>query len=327
MAEILLSILGGLVLFLYAVNHLSDAIKQAVGENAKKWILKFTSSTFSAIVVGTIVTILLDSSSAVIIITIVFVNAKILSFRQAMGIVLGANIGTTFSSQLIAMDIGRFSPILLLLGFLLMLISKSERISNTGKIILFFGVLFFGLFTMENAVEPLREKPFVTEWLKKTENPFSGSMIGAIVTLIIQSSSATVGMAIILAKKGLLSLAGGIAVMIGAELGTCSDTLLATIKGSRAALKTGLFHLLFNLLSVTMGLIFFKQFVQLITIVSAEASIERAVANAHMMFNITGVLVFVLAVPLAEKLLNKMLPEAAIALVDVPADTLTKAHS
>jgi phosphate:Na+ symporter len=311
MTEIILSILGGLVLFLYAVNNLSDAIKQAVGENAKKWILKFTSNTFSGILVGTVVTTLLDSSSAVIIITIVFVNAKILSFRQAMGIVLGANIGTTISSQLIAMDIGRFSPVLLLIGFLLMFISKSDRISNTGKIILFFGVLFFGLYTMENAVEPLRGKPFVAEWLKKTENPVQGSLIGAIVTLIIQSSSATVGMAILLAKKGLLSLAGGIAIMIGAELGTCSDTLLATIKGSRAALKTGLFHLLFNLLSVTLGLIFFKPFNELVTLVSQQATIERAVANAHMMFNISGVLIFVLAVPLAEKFFNKILPDTS----------------
>ncbi len=311
MTEIILSILGGLVLFLYAVNNLSEAIKQAVGENAKKWILKFTSNTFSGILVGTVVTTLLDSSSAVIIITIVFVNAKILSFRQAMGIVLGANIGTTISSQIIAMDIGRFSPVLLLLGFLLMFVSKSAKISNTGKIILFFGVLFFGLFTMENAVEPLREKPFVAEWLKRTENPVYGSLIGAIITLIIQSSSATVGMAIILSKKGLLTLAGGIAIMIGAELGTCSDTLLATIKGSRAALKTGLFHLLFNVLSVILGLISFKPFVELVTLISKHAPVERAVANAHMIFNISGVLLFVPLIPLVGKYLNKALPDKA----------------
>ena len=244
MSEILLSILAGLVLFLYAVNSLSDTIKLAVGDNTNKWIIKFTSNTFSSVLVGIIVTTLLDSSSAVIIITIVFVNSKLLTFRQAMGIVLGANIGTTISSQIIAMDIGKYSPILLLVGFILLIVSKSERINYTGKIILYFGVLFFGLFSMENAVEPLKKEPIFLEWLKKTDDPITGSLIGAFVTLIIQSSSATVGMAIILSKKGLLSLGGGIAVMLGAELGTCSDTLLATIKGSRAALKTGLFHLL-----------------------------------------------------------------------------------
>jgi phosphate:Na+ symporter len=242
--------------------------------------------------VGIVVTTLLDSSSAVIIITIVFVNSKILTFRQAMGIVLGANIGTTISSQIIAMDIGKYSPILLVIGFMYLIIAKTERMSNTGKVILYFGVLFFGLFTMENAVEPLKDEAFFADWLRKTENPLMGAVVGAVVTLIIQSSSATVGMAIILSKKGLLSLGGATAVMLGAELGTCSDTLIATINGSRAAIKTGLFHLTFNLLSIIIGLIIFYPFVTLVSYISGDAPIERAVANAHMLFNIIGVLIF-----------------------------------
>jgi phosphate:Na+ symporter len=193
----------------------------------------------------------------------------------------------------------------------LLIISKSERINNTGKIILYFGVLFFGLFTMENAVEPLREEAFFTDWLKKTENPIVGAIVGAVVTLIIQSSSATVGMAIILSKKGLIDIAGGVAVMIGAELGTCSDTLLATIKGSRAAIKTGIFHLTFNLLSIILGLILFSPFISLVTYISQDAPIERVVANAHMIFNITGVLLFVWTIPFFHNLLNKALPDKA----------------
>ena len=309
MLEITLSILAGLVLFLFAVNSLSETIQKAIGENFKNWILKFTSNTFSAVVTGTVVTILLDSSSAVIIITIVFVNSKLLSFRQAMGIVLGANVGTTMSSQIIAMDVGKYSPFLLLIGFVLLFISKSEKVNNTGKIILYFGVLFFGLFTMENAVEPLRNEPYFLEWLKKTENPILGALIGAIVTLIIQSSSATVGMAIILSKKGLIGLAGGIAVMLGAELGTCSDTLLATIKGSRQAIKTGVFHLLFNIFSIILGLILFYPFLNFIEIIGKNAPIERSVANAHMIFNISGVLIFMWSIPLFEKGLNRLIPE------------------
>ncbi|WP_291128607.1 Na/Pi cotransporter family protein [Flavobacterium sp. UBA7682] len=309
MKEIILSIIGGLVLFLFAVNSLSTTIKTVVGDSANQWIIKFTRNTLSSIIVGTVVTTLLDSSSAVIIITIVFVNSKILNFKQAMGIVLGANIGTTISSQIIAMDIGQYSPILLIIGFTLLLISKSEKINNTGKIILYFGILFFGLFTMENAVEPLKNEVYFLEWLKKTEYPVSGAIIGAVITLIIQSSSATVGMAIILSKKGLLSLAGGIAVMLGAELGTCSDTLLATINGSKSAIKTGLFHLIFNLLSIVIGLILFYPFLDLVKWISQNAPIERAVANAHMLFNISGVLVFAWTIPVFEKILNKLLPE------------------
>ena len=312
MTEIILSVIAGLVLFLFAVNSLSETIKNALGGNASKSIQRFTSNTFSSLIVGIVATTLLDSSSAVIIITIVLVNSNLLTFKQAMGIVLGANIGTTVSSQIIAMDIGKYSPVFLLIGFVLLFIAKSEKISNIGKSILYFGVLFFGLYTMENAVEPLKDEAFFAEWMKKTESPVLGAIIGAVVTLVIQSSSATVGMAIILSKKGILSLTGGIAIMLGAELGTCSDTLLATIKGSRQALKTGLFHVSFNLISIILGLILFYPFVDLVKYISTGASIERSVANAHMLFNILGVLIFVWTIPIFEKVLNKALPDKGI---------------
>lgn len=308
MTQVLLLVVAGLVLFLYAVTMLSEALQTAMGDNAKKWIAKFTGSIASSLLVGTVATILLDSSSAVIIITIVFVNSKFLNLRQAMGIVLGANIGTTISSQIIAMDVGKYSPVFLLVGFILLMVSRSERINHAGKIILYFGVLFFGLFTMENAVEPLKSAPFFMDLLSKTENPLTGALVGAVATLIIQSSSATVGMAIILTKKGLLSMVGGIAIMFGAELGTCSDTLLATIKGSRDALKTGLFHLTFNLISIVIGLVLFRPFVDLVIALSVGASVERMVANAHVLFNIMGVVLFVWFIPLSERLLHRLLP-------------------
>jgi len=312
MTEIILSVIAGLVLFLFAVNSLSETIKNALGDNASKSIQRYTSNTFSSLIVGIVGTTLLDSSSAVIIITIVLVNSNLLTFKQAMGIVLGANIGTTVSSQIIAMDFGKYSPIFLLIGFILLFIAKTEKLNNIGKSILYFGVLFFGLYTMENAVEPLKDEAFFAEWMKKTESPVLGAIIGAVVTLVIQSSSATVGMAIILSKKGILSLTGGIAIMLGAELGTCSDTLLATIKGSRQALKTGLFHVSFNLISIILGLILFYPFVDIVKYISTGASIERSVANAHMLFNILGVLIFVWTIPIFEKVLNKALPDKII---------------
>lgn len=312
MTEIILSIIAGLVLFLFAVKSLSDSIQSIIGEKANKWIQKFTSNSFSGVVVGMVITTLLDSSSAVIIITIILVNSKILTFRQAIGIVLGANIGTTISSQIIAMDVGKYSPILLLIVFLLLVVSRSDQINNVGKVILYFGVLFFGLFTMENAVEPLKNEAFFTEWMKKTENPYIGALVGALTTLVIQSSSATVGMAIILAKKGFLGLIGGIAIMLGAELGTCSDTLLATLHGSRQALKTGLFHITFNLFSIIIGLLLFYPFVELVKIISGNAPIERTIANAHFLFNFLGVFIFFWTIPLFEKALNFILPEKEI---------------
>lgn len=309
MSEIVLTLLGGLVLFLYAVISLSDVIRSVTSKKPKKWLLRFTKNTFTAILTGTIITILLDSSSVVIIITIVLVNSGLLTFRQAMGIVMGANIGTTISSQIIALDIARFSPILLMIGMALLLITQKDHLKRYGRLFIYFGMLFFGLFIMENAISPLKQDPIFHEWMLKMENPITGSITGAVVTLIIQSSSATVGMAILLVKKGALSLMGGIAVMLGAELGTCSDTLLATIRGNRQGIKTGLFHLIFNFTSIAICLLLFLPFVRMVEWMSGEITLEQTLANAHFLFNFLGVIVFVWFLPLFENALNRMIPE------------------
>ncbi len=307
--EIILLVLGGLGLFLFAVSNLSTTLKDLLGEKTKKWLGYFTKNVFAAIITGTVITLILDSSSAVIIMTIVLVNTGALTFRQSLGIVMGANIGTTFSSQLIALDIGQYSPIPIFIGLVMGFFAKREHISKTARVILYFGILFFGLYTMERAVEPLRDHENFLGWMTRLESPYLGAGIGALVTLIIQSSSATVGMVITLAKKELITLPAGIAVMLGAELGTCSDTLLATIRSDRQAIKTGLFHLFFNLISICIGLLLFKFYVQFIEMISGNAHIEQKIATAHMIFNIAGVLLFIPFVPLIEKLLNKLLPE------------------
>lgn len=309
--EIVLSILGGLGLFLFAVNNLSDVLNDLLGVKAKVILERFTRNLFAAIVTGTVITIILDSSSAVIIMTIVLVNARVLTFKNAMGVVMGANIGTTFSSQLIALDVGKYSPLPIIIGLILSFASKNKNISNAGKAIMFFGILFFGLYTMEHAVEPLKDRPFFLDYMTTLNNRFKGAGTGAVATLIIQSSSATVGMVITLAKKGLIELPGAIAVMLGSELGTCSDTLLATIKSNRQAVKTGLFHLFFNLTTILLGLIVFPYYVDLIAYVSGSASLKQQVANAHMLFNVLGVVLYLPFVGLTERMLNKLIPEKA----------------
>lgn len=313
MTEIVLMIVAGLILFLFAIGNLSELLSKTLGESARAAIGRYTGNVTNSVLVGLVSTTLLGSSSASIIITIVMVNAGIMALRPAMGIVLGANIGTTVSSQIIALDFGKFSPVFLLIGFALLMVSSSERIGNIGKSILYFGVLFFGLFTMETAVEPLQGSERFHDWMLMTEKPLFGALAGALITLIIQSSSATVGMAIILTKKGLLSLGGGVAVMLGAELGTCSDTLLATIKGNRNALRTGLFHLVFNAITILIGLLLFQPFLQVVHWVSLGAPVERSLANAHMLFNFMGVLLFVWTIPMAEKALLRFIPEKSAA--------------
>jgi len=307
--SILLPLIGGLVLFLYALNYLSDSLTEVASDKLRFYLDKFTKNLFTGIVTGTIVTVLLDSSSAVIIMAIALVKSKTLTFRQAIGIVMGANIGTTISSQIIALDVGKYSSVLMAIGFILLMLGRKPVFKNIGRVILGFGLIFFGLYVVEGSVEPLKQSAGFTKWMLALESPLKGVGIGALVTLIIQSSSATVGMVIALGVKKLLSIQAGIAIMLGAELGTCSDTLLASIGKSRQAVKTGLFHLIFNVISIGLGLLLFDYFVQLVLTLSGRAPLERQIANAHVLFNCLGVLVFIPLVPLLEKILNNLIQE------------------
>lgn len=310
MSHILPLLIGGLVLFLFSINQLSEVLKEVFTDKAKIIIKKYTRNLFLSILIGTGMTVLLDSSSAVIILTIIFINAGSLDFKQAVGIIMGANIGTTFGSQIIALDVGKYAIYPMLLGLILSIFFRKEQIKLIGSIMLYFGMLFFGLFIMEESVLPLRESQYFVEWISRIEsNHIEGAISGGIITLIVQSSSATVGMAIVLAKQNLIGIAGGIAVMLGAELGTCSDTLLATINSTKQGLKAGLFHFVFNLITIILGLILFEPFMNLVQWVSQGQGINNQIANAHMLFNIGGVLFFVPFVPFIVRLLNKTIKE------------------
>jgi phosphate:Na+ symporter len=301
--------LAGLILFLFALNFLSDGLRAVSGERMQDWLGRFTRNVFTGILTGVVITTLLDSSSAVIIMTIALVNANALSSRQALGVVLGANIGTTFSSQLIAMDIGQWAGLPMAVGFGLMVIFKQQQIVQWGHVLFGLGLLFLGLYLMEEAVEPLKTMPQVKEWMANLANPVRGALVGAGATVLLQSSSATVGMAVVLAGEKMLSLAAGIALMMGAELGTCADTLVASLGRSRAALRTGLFHLGFNLLSITLGLVFIHPFTDLVLWVSGSAPVGRQLANAHMLFNVIGVCSVAFLVPSIAALLERWLPD------------------
>jgi phosphate:Na+ symporter len=243
--------------------------------------------------------------------TIALVNARTITFRQAMGVVMGANIGTTFSSQIFALNVGEYAAIPILIGFVLMFFFKRPFYVNLGKVIFSFGLLFFGLLTMESAVEPLKESNYFISWLHSLENTWKGVFTGAIVTVVVQSSSATVGMVIGLANQDLITLTAGIAVMLGAELGTCADTLVASIGRSRAAVKTGLFHLFFNVLSILIGMMLLPFFTKLVLYVSQGSSMAQTIANAHMIFNGLGVLTMLPFLGWYEKALELLFPDRA----------------
>ncbi|SNR80641.1 Na/Pi cotransporter family protein [Hymenobacter mucosus] len=308
LVSIILLAVSGLVLFLYAVSRLALALRHVAGDRVKGILDRFTRTVPMAILTGTVVTTLLDSSSVVIILAIALVSAGALPFRNSLGVVLGANIGTTISSQLFAFDLGQYAVVAMLPGLLMLSLSKKRQGRTAGRALFCFGLLFFSLFLIGEAAAPLKDYQGVQAWLLKLENPVRGAGTGALLTLIIQSSSATLGMVIKLAAKGLLSLPASIAVMLGAELGTCSDTLLATVGRGRPALKTGLFHLGFNIVSISLGLLLIDPFTTLVLRIAGHTDVARQIAHAHVLFNVTGVVLVAPLLPLCQRLLEAWLP-------------------
>jgi phosphate:Na+ symporter len=304
--RVVLLVLMGLAVFLYSIGHLTKAMKAVAGDRLERWLHRYTRHLASALAVGIGATMVLQSSSVVIILTIVLVNSGLMSFRNAMGVVLGANIGTTFSSQLIAFDIGEWSAVPLLIGLLLEQVSRSSKWRSIGTVVFSFGLLFAALYMMGYAMLPLKNDDLFVAWLHGLEDPLKGALFGGLITLVIQSSSATVAMAITMAGKGLLTLPAGIALMLGAELGTCSDTLLATLRTDRQALKVGLFHMGFNLVTIILGLLLITPFTSLAIWLSGDASAARSIANAHMLFNVIGVALMIPFVPKVAALMDRL---------------------
>jgi phosphate:Na+ symporter len=310
LVQVGLQLIAGLALFLFSVRQLSDDLRSAVGERVSRGLVRAGRHTIGSVAVGCAASAVLDSSSAVIILAIVLVHAGTLPLRNALGTVLGANLGTTFGSQIIAFDILAWSPLLLVFGFVL---TRLRRTRGSGADIAFhLGLLFFGLWTMEQAVLPLHGHPAFLAALARTDAQLTGVGWGAAITAILQSSSATVGMVIVLAKHHLISSPGGIAIMMGAELGTCADTLLATVGTGRDALKTSIFHITFNLVSIALGLLFFHPFILLTTSLATFLHVpdlaSHHIALAHVLFNLCGVVLFLGAIPAFERLLNRLLP-------------------
>lgn len=304
--------LAGLVLFIYGVTRLSEGLEEMGTERMKTFLSKCTTNRFAGVLTGIVATTLLESSSVTIIMVIAMVSAGVLTFVQSLGVVLGSNIGTAVGAQIISLEIERYIPILMFAGLLLLFIGRGRTLKNLGIVLLGFGLMFYGLEAIDEAMKPFRDyQPFIDLMQTLGQNPLLGAIVGAIFTVIIQSSSATVAIVITLAGSGLISLPAGVAIMLGAEVGTCADTLVATIGRGRPALRTGVFHLLFNLVSVTLGIIFAPLLVQLVLSFSGGAGVGRQVANAQILFNLIGVVVVVLFLPIVARLLERLVPDVA----------------
>lgn len=308
---IVLEVVGGLVLFLFGVLQLARSIEPLASDRARQLIDRFTTNRFAGVVTGAVATTLLDSSSVTIILVIALVNGGLLTFTQSLGVIMGSNIGTTVSSQIFALDVEAYSPLILLVGFLLFVTAgRSEGRRHVGLAVLGLGLVFFGLHYMGEAVVPLRDNAQFMRWMTGLERPLLGLAVGAIATVVIQSSSAMLGIVITLSSQGLVTLPAGLALMLGAEIGTCADTLVAAIGRTRAALRAGIFHLAFNISSAAVGLLFIDQLAALATSLPGGHSLPRQIANAHVAFNVLGVAAFIGFTPLIARILESLVPEA-----------------
>lgn len=299
--------LGGLALFMYGVGILADSLKHAQGGRFQALLKRFSSNRFAALASGTAATVALDSSSVVIILLITLVDAGLIPFANALPAILGANIGTTFSSQIFAWNIDTYAPVPVALGLLWKALGKSDKARQRAEVLLGLGLVLFGLNIIGAAAEPLQEHPEIIAQLKQLENPFLGVIAGALLTIAIQSSSAMMGIVITLAGGGLITLPAGVAIMLGAEIGTCADTLIATIGRSRAAVKAGIFHLAFNIVSVGFGVLLIDQLARFGEATASDTG--QRIANAHVLFNVAGALAALPFVAVVSRLLDRIVPD------------------
>lgn len=283
----LMGLLGGLALFLYGMQMMSDGLESAAGNKMKTILEKLTANRFVGVLVGAGITAVIQSSSATTVMVVGFVNSGMMTLRQAVWIIMGANIGTTITGQLIALDVGELAPLIAFIGVAAMVFVKNEKVKYIGEILAGLGILFIGMDMMGSAMKPLAESDSFVSLLTKFENPILGILAGMIFTAIIQSSSASVGILQALAGSGVIGLSSAAFVLFGQNIGTCITALLASVGTSRNAKRTTIIHILFNVFGTIV-------FTMLCILTPITAMVEgwtpgdapKQIANLHTMFNI-----------------------------------------
>lgn len=298
----LFSMLGGLALFLYGMNMMSNGLEMAAGDKMKTILEKLTSNRILGVLVGALVTAIIQSSSATTVMVVGFVNSGLMSLTSAVWVIMGANIGTTITGQLIAIDITAIAPLIAFIGVAMIVFFKSQKLDAIGGVIGGLGILFIGMETMSSAMVPLRTMPEFVGLISKFQNPFIGILVGALFTALIQSSSASVGILQALAKSGVMTLSSSIYVLFGQNIGTCITSVLASIGTSKNAKRTTIIHLSFNIIGtvlfVTISMLFpFADLVQSLT----PSNVAAQIANVHTIFNVTTTL---LLLPIGTKLVD-----------------------
>ncbi|MHB9928338.1 Na/Pi cotransporter family protein [Clostridium botulinum] len=307
----LTGLIGGLGLFIYGMNLMGDGLQNVAGERVKVFFEKVTSNPIKGVLTGVVVTGVIQSSSATTVMVIGFVNAGLMTLTQAAGVIMGANIGTTVTGQLVAFNVTAGAPLFVGVGTAIVLFAKKKKTKEIGNIILGFGILFMGMEIMKEAMAPLgQSEAFKSLALSLSHNVFLGIVVGMGMTAIVQSSSATIGILIALSSNGVLPLSAALPILFGDNIGTCVTALLASIGASKNARKAALFHLTFNVIGTVIFafiLVPLTPFVRIVTNLT-PGDVGRQIANAHTMFNLINTFIQIWFIKYIVAFVNKMIP-------------------
>jgi phosphate:Na+ symporter len=318
-----MKLLGGLALFLFGMEQMADALKAVAGERMKIILAKLTTNRFAGAATGAFVTAIIQSSSVTTVLVVGFITAGLMSMSQSIGVIMGANIGTTITAQIVAFKVTKFALLMVAGGFGMLFFSKQEKIRQYGGMLMGLGLVFFGMSVMSDAMHPLRSyQPFL-DLMTRMDNPLIGILVAAGFTALIQSSSATTGIVIVMATQGFISLPAGIALAFGANIGTCVTAMLASIGKPREAVRAAVVHVLFNVFGVLVwiGIIpYLAEFVAWLSPTHPElsgtdrlaAEAPRQIANAHTVFNIANTFIFIGFTSQFARLVEKLVPDKPV---------------
>lgn len=319
--QMIVTLLGGLAVFIYGMNLMSDGLQKAAGDKTRNILGMLTKNPVMGVLAGALVTAVLQSSSATTVMVIGFTSAGLMKLRQAISVIMGANIGTTITAQLIAFNIGDFAWIFVFIGFIMyFFFKKKEMAVKIGQILFGFGLLFVGINTMSSTMEPMAESPVFTEMIMKVADiPVLGVFVGLCMTLVVQSSSATIAVLQNLAMTAgpdgvtsIIGLTGAIPVLFGDNIGTTITALLASIGGSKNAKRTAISHTIFNISGTLLFIWFVPQIAELVTWLSPKGPevevISRQIANTHLLFNLTVTILWLPFIKVLEKIVTTIIP-------------------
>lgn len=307
---IIIKLLGGLGLFLYGMKIMGDGLENAAGDGLKSILEKVTKNPIISVIVGAVVTAVIQSSSATTVMVVGFVNAGLMNLAQAAGIIMGANIGTTVTAQLVAFKLDHIAPLFVFIGAVMVMFARKKQRRDIGNIVLGFGILFVGMGQMSEAMKPLTQSPIFNEILSTVGGQwYLGIVAGAIITAVLQSSSATTGILVALATAGAIDIRAALPIVFGCNIGTCITAMLASIGTTKTARKAAMLHLIFNLGGT---LIFIPVLISgilgdAVAAISPD-DVSRQIANAHTVFNVVNTAIMLPLTGLLIKTVNMIIP-------------------